>query len=44
VASPSAAAQRVCDDTLLVTVLSDDAACAAAELDVLCAQALSATP
>jgi urease accessory protein len=39
VASPSAVAQRICDDTLLVTVLGGDAANAAAELDALCAQA-----
>ena len=36
VAGPTAVAQRVADDTLLVTVLDDDAARAARQLDDLC--------
>lgn len=39
VASPTAVAQRLADQTLLVTVLGDDAATAARELDDLCARA-----
>ncbi len=39
VASPTAVAQRLADQVLLVTVLGDDAATTAAELDDLCAQA-----
>jgi urease accessory protein len=39
VASPVAVAQRVDDQTLLVTVLDDDAARATRQLDDLCAQA-----
>lgn len=39
VASPAAVAQRVDEHTLLVTVLDDDAASAARQLDALCAQA-----
>jgi urease accessory protein len=39
VASPVAVAQRVDDDTLLVSVLDDDAARATRQLDDLCAQA-----
>jgi urease accessory protein len=39
VASPTAVAQRLADQGLLVTVLADDTACAAAELDSLCARA-----
>jgi urease accessory protein len=39
VASPVAVAQRVDDDTLLATVLDDDAARATRELDDLCARA-----
>ena len=39
VASPVAVAQRVDDDTLLVSVLDDDAARARSQLDDLCAQA-----
>ena len=41
VASPTSVAQRVDDQTLLVTVLHDDAAAAIAELDSLCATARS---
>ena len=41
VASPLAVAQRVDDDTLLVSVLDDDAARATRQLDDLCAQARS---
>jgi urease accessory protein len=39
VASPTAVAQRLAEQLLLVTVLSDDAAAAAQELDELCARA-----
>ena len=39
VASPVAVAQRADDDTLLVSVLDDDAARARSQLDDLCAQA-----
>jgi hypothetical protein len=39
VASPTAVAQRVDDHTLLVSVLDDDAARAARQLDDLCARA-----
>ena len=39
VASPTAVAQRLADQVLLVTVLGDDAATTAAELDDICAQA-----
>ena len=39
VASATAVAQRVDDHTLLVTVLDDDAASAARQLDELCAKA-----
>ena len=39
VASPVAVAQRVDDDTLLVTVLDDDAARATRQLGDLCARA-----
>jgi urease accessory protein len=39
VASPTSVAQRVADHALLVTVLGDDAASAARELDILCARA-----
>lgn len=39
VASPTAVAQRLAEQLVLVTVLSDDAAAAAQELDELCARA-----
>jgi hypothetical protein len=39
VASPAAAAQRIDDHTVLVTVLDDDAARATRQLDDLCARA-----
>ena len=39
VASPVAVAQRVDDDTVLVSVLDDDAARATRQLDELCARA-----
>jgi len=39
VASPVAVAQRVDDDTLLVSVLDDDAVRATRQLDDLCARA-----
>jgi urease accessory protein len=39
VASPTAVAQRLAGELVLVTVLSDDAAAAAQELDELCARA-----
>jgi urease accessory protein len=42
VASPTSVAQRVDEQTLLVTVLGDDAAGAARELDALCARARAA--
>jgi urease accessory protein len=38
VAGPAAVAQRVADGTALVTVLDDDAACATARLEDLCAR------
>lgn len=41
VASPTSVAQRLADNTLLVTVLGDDAAAASQELDDLCARARS---
>lgn len=42
VASPTSVAQRVDEQTLLVTVLGDDAAGAARELEALCARARAA--
>jgi urease accessory protein len=44
VASPTSVAQRVDEQTLLVTVLGDDAAGAARELDALCARAAGRRP
>jgi hypothetical protein len=40
VASPTAVAQRMAGQALLVTVLADDAAAATRQLDDLCARAL----
>ena len=44
VASPVAVAQRVDEHTLLATVLDDDAARAARQLDALCARAAGGLP
>jgi hypothetical protein len=41
VASPTAVAQQLADDAVLVTVLADDAAAAQQQRDELCAGALA---